>query len=105
VNVEDVKRVGIVGAGTIGSTIAAGVALKYDTVVNGVTLEGAQERISRCFPALVRKGKITEEEKQACLSRFTRRTEKKAYSLSSISSASTISTIAPIASIVERSSR
>ncbi len=77
-NVEEVKRVGIVGAGTMGSTIAAAVAVKYDTVVYKRSLEGTLERISRCFPALVRRGKITEDEKEACLSRISISTEMEA---------------------------
>jgi 3-hydroxybutyryl-CoA dehydrogenase len=76
--VEDVRSVGVVGCGTMGSTIVAAVALKYNTVVCGRTLKGALERVSHCFPTLVRKGKITEDEKQVCLSRISMSTELEA---------------------------
>lgn len=74
--VENVKRVGVLGCGVMGSTIAALMAQKYETVIKikesraRTTPEIAIQRVSRCFPALVRKGKITEQEVQTSLSRI-----------------------------------
>lgn len=71
--VEDVKKVGIVGCGTMGPTIAATVSLKYDVVVkevNQALADKGRERIAACFPILVKRGKLTEEQKDAVLSRL-----------------------------------
>lgn len=77
---QDVKKVGIIGCGTMGSTIAAAVAIKYPVVVKEVNQELAEkglERVKACFPALVRRNVITEVEKEIALSRITMTTELK----------------------------
>ncbi len=79
--VEDVKKVGILGCGVMGSGIAAIMAPKYETVIRlkesgaRTTREIALSRISRCLSTLVRKGKITEQEAQASLSQITLTTQ------------------------------
>lgn len=70
--IEDVKQVGIVGCGTMGPTIATAVCLKYAVVVREVSPALAEEaltKIARNLPGLVKRGKITEEEKNAALAR------------------------------------
>lgn len=75
--IEDVKKVGILGAGKMGRTIAPMVSLKFSTVLKvreisaKVTPEEALKRVSACYPALVRRGKITEQQKEEALSRIT----------------------------------
>lgn len=75
--IEDVKKVGILGAGKMGHTIATAVSLKYPAILKvretgaKVTPEEALRRISACYPALVRRGKITEQQKEESLSRVT----------------------------------
>lgn len=79
--VEDVKKVGIVGCGTMGPTIVAAVSLKYDVVVkevNQALADKAKERIAGCFPILVKRGKVTEEQKNQILSRLQVTTELEA---------------------------
>ena len=71
---EDVKRVGIVGCGTMGPTIAAIVAPKYSVVVKEVNKELADKgfkSISQCFPTLVRRNVITEVQKEVALSQIS----------------------------------
>lgn len=75
--IEDVKKVGVLGAGKMGHTIAAMASLKYPTVLKvresgaKITAEEARKRISGCYPALVRRGKITEQQKEESISRVT----------------------------------
>lgn len=75
--IEDIKKAGILGAGKMGHTIAAMTSLKFPTIVKvretgaKVTPEEARKRLSACYPALVRRGKITEQQKEEALSRIT----------------------------------
>ena len=76
--VEDVKKVGIIGCGVMGPTIAATVALKYPTVAKEVNKELADrgfQSISQCLPALVRRNVITEVQKEVALSQVAMTTE------------------------------
>lgn len=74
---EEVKKVGILGAGKVGPSIVATIALKFPTILkvretNGrVGPEEAFKRVSSCFPALVRRGKITEQKREEALSKVT----------------------------------
>ncbi|MDO8637468.1 MAG: 3-hydroxyacyl-CoA dehydrogenase family protein, partial [Dehalococcoidia bacterium] len=75
--IEDVKKVGVLGAGKMGHTIATTVSLKFATVLKvretgaKITPQEALKRVSTCYPALVRRGKITEQQKEEALSRIT----------------------------------
>ncbi len=76
--VKDVKKVGIIGCGVMGPTIATAVALKYPVVVKELNQELADkaiQRISQCYPALVRKNVLTEVQKEVSLSQVTATTE------------------------------
>jgi 3-hydroxybutyryl-CoA dehydrogenase len=76
--VENVKKVGIIGCGVMGPTIAAAVAVKYPVVVKEVDKKLADrgfQSISQCFPALVRRNAITEVQKEVALSQVTMTTE------------------------------
>ncbi len=77
-NTKDVKQVGIVGCGSMGPTIGAAIAAKYRVVVTEVN-EGAAEaglrRILACFPALIRKGTMTEVERELAFSRVKMTTD------------------------------
>ena len=71
--VEDVKKIGVIGCGVLGTTLAAAAAPKYEVVVkrrdiSGGLAEEALQRISRCFPSMVRRNTITEEQKEVALS-------------------------------------
>ncbi len=75
---KDIKKVGVVGCGTMGPTIAVAVSLKYETVVKEVNEELAKkgyEKIQRFYPGLVRRKKITEEEAKAASERVKMVTE------------------------------
>ncbi len=75
---EDVKKVGIVGCGVMGPTIAAAIAPKYSVLVKEVNKKLADkgfQTISQCFPALVRRNVITEVEKEVALTQITMTTE------------------------------
>ena len=76
--VEDVKKVGVIGAGTIGTTIAATMAVKYGTVVKEATkglADKGMKGIINCFPTLVRRSVITEVEKEISISRISMTTD------------------------------
>lgn len=80
--IEDVKKVGIIGCGTIGPTIAAIVSTKYNVVVKEVNKKLADKGhkgITGCFPTLVKRGIITEVQKEVALSRITMTTELKDF--------------------------
>ncbi len=73
---EDVKKVGVIGCGAIGTTISAALALKYDVVVKRRDISkgldaDASKRIAQCFPALVRKNIITEVQQETAMSRVS----------------------------------
>ncbi len=77
---EDVKKVGIVGCGAMGPTIAATIAVKYPVVVKEVNKQLADrglKSISACFPALVKRSAITEVQQEVALSQVTMTTELK----------------------------
>lgn len=66
-NVSDVKRIGIVGSGVVGTTLAAATAPKYETVIKRRDIskglaEEAKNRIVHCFPSMVKREKLKEEE-------------------------------------------
>lgn len=70
--VEEVKKVGVVGCGTMGPTIAVATALKYPTVVREISDKLARagyQRIAGFFSKFAQKGKISEEESESCLKR------------------------------------
>lgn len=76
----NVKKVGIIGCGVMGSTIAAAVALKYPVMAKELNKELADKgfrNISQCFPALVRRNVITEVQKEVALSQVIMTTEFK----------------------------
>lgn len=74
--VEDVKKVGIIGCGILGTTLAATAATKYEVVIKrrdiskGLDKE-ALNRISQCFPSMVKRNIITEEQKEVSLSHLS----------------------------------
>jgi 3-hydroxybutyryl-CoA dehydrogenase len=74
--VEDVKKIGIIGCGILGTTLAAAAAPDYEILVkrrdisNGLDDE-AIKRISKCFPSMVRKNLITETQKDTSVSHIT----------------------------------
>jgi 3-hydroxybutyryl-CoA dehydrogenase len=75
---KDVKKVGVIGCGAIGPTIAAAVAVKYPVVVKEVSEElGAlgYKNILGCFPGLTKKGIITEVEQEIATTRITMTTK------------------------------
>ena len=75
-NVEDVRKIGIIGCGILGTSLAAAVSTKYKVVIkrrsikNGLAKEGL-ERISRCFPSMVRRGIISEAQMQIAASHIS----------------------------------
>lgn len=80
--VKDVKKVGVIGCGAIGPTIAAAVAVKYPVVVKEVSdalCEAGRKSILGCLPALTKKGVITEVEQEIAASRITMTTSMKDF--------------------------
>jgi len=78
--IEEVKRIGIVGCGTMGATIVAAVAMKYPVVVKEINKELADKgfkSVSQCFPALVRRNVITEVQKEVAISQIRMTTDIK----------------------------
>ena len=76
--VSDVKKVGIIGCGVIGPTIAAAIAPKYPVIVKEVNKKLADkgfQNISSCFPQLVRRNMLTEVQQEVALSQVTMTTE------------------------------
>lgn len=75
---NDVKKVGILGCGAIGPTIAAAVAIKYPVVVKEVNkrlCDSGYKNILGCFPGLIRKGILTEVEQEIASTRITMTTK------------------------------
>ena len=75
---KDVKKVGVNGAGTMGATIVATMCAKYEVVVkeaNEKLCEKALATVKGMVPALVRRGVLSEVEKEVALSRITMTTE------------------------------
>jgi len=71
---EDVKKIGVVGAGTMGNGIAQVCAMAgYQVVMRDVTLELTEKglnTIRKSLDRMVKKGAISAEEKEATLSRI-----------------------------------
>jgi len=71
---EDIKKIGVVGAGTMGNGIAQVCAMAgYQVVMRDVTMEFAQRglnTITKSLERLAKKGAISEEDKGAVLSRI-----------------------------------
>ena len=79
---KDVKKVGIIGCGAIGPTIAAAIAPKYAVVVKEASdelVERGHKSILGCLPALTRKGIITEVEQEIAVSRIAMTTKMKDF--------------------------
>ena len=79
---KDVKKLGVIGCGAIGPTIAAAVAIKYPVIVKEVSdelCEVGRKNTLACFPALTRKGVITEVEQEIAMSRITMTTNMKDF--------------------------
>lgn len=74
-HINDIKTVGVVGCGTMGSGIVQVIAdAGYNVVVREVTQEACESgrgRIDRFLTAAVNKGKKTAQEKDALLGRLT----------------------------------
>jgi 3-hydroxybutyryl-CoA dehydrogenase len=70
--INDVKKIGVIGCGALGTTLAACAAPKYKVVVkrreisNGLDKDALQ-RIDRCFPSMIKRNTLKEEEKSAAL--------------------------------------
>lgn len=78
--VQDVKKFGVIGCGSIGTTIAAAVATKYPVVVKELNEELAAiglKKVKGCFPALVKRNAITEVQQEIAISRVSMTTELK----------------------------
>src|SRR5680860_939274 len=73
--VEPIRKVGVVGAGQMGSGIAHVVALGgYDVAINDLAKErfdSAFEKIDKNLTRQVSSGKISEEEREKALARIT----------------------------------
>lgn len=72
-DVKDVKKIGIIGCGTMGSTIIAAVAPKYQVVVKEVDKELAEKGLQKtlqCLPDLVKRNVITQVEKEVAISQI-----------------------------------
>lgn len=70
----DVKRVGIVGSGTMGSGVAeVAVTYGFETILRSRSqsgADGALADVQRSLDRRVKKGKLTEDERDATLERF-----------------------------------
>ncbi len=73
-NTEDIRKIGIIGSGTMGRGIAICSALAgFETVVNDISAEAltnSGSAIEKILSVSAEKKKITEEEKDAALSRI-----------------------------------
>ncbi|MDY7036681.1 MAG: 3-hydroxyacyl-CoA dehydrogenase family protein [Thermodesulfobacteriota bacterium] len=70
--VEDVKKVGVIGCGVMGSTLLAAISPKYEMVAVEATDELAGmviKKVSGCFYPFVKKGKMTEEQRDATVAK------------------------------------
>lgn len=72
---EDIKSIGIVGAGTMGSGIAQMSAMAgYKTTIFDIqeaALEKAKAAVTKNLDKGIEKGKVSAEQKEACLSNIT----------------------------------
>lgn len=71
----EIKKIGVVGAGTMGTGIAQVVAtMGYQVIVRDIKMEyvnASLERMNKYFTKSIEKGKMTSEEKEAILARIT----------------------------------
>jgi 3-hydroxybutyryl-CoA dehydrogenase len=78
-----IKKVGVVGAGQMGAGIAQVAAMNgFSVILNDVSeayLKGGIERIEKSLSSFLKKGRITEEEKEAALGRIQTTLEIKAF--------------------------
>ncbi len=80
--VENVKKVGVVGCGTMGPSIAATMLTKYPIVVREVNDKLAKEgleKIKACIPSLVRRNILTQVQAEMCYDRITMTTGYAAF--------------------------
>lgn len=69
---SDVKKVGVLGCGVMGRTLAATMSTKYEVVVkeaNQALADKGLQGIAACYPALMKRNVINEEQKNAALAR------------------------------------
>ena len=78
-----IKNIGVVGAGQMGAGIAQVAAMNgFSVILNDVSeayLKGGIERIEKSLSSFLKKGRITEEEKEAALGRIQTKLEIKAF--------------------------
>ena len=78
-NLDDIKRVSVIGAGTMGNGITQVFAAKgYDVTVVDIEqsfLDRALKMITKSLDRMVKKEKITEDDKQAALARISTSTD------------------------------
>lgn len=70
--VEDIQKVGLMGCGTMGSTLVAALSPKFEMIAVEATEELAGrviKNVSACFNPFVKKGKMTEEQRDGTLSK------------------------------------
>jgi 3-hydroxybutyryl-CoA dehydrogenase len=78
-----IKKIGVVGAGQMGAGIAQVAAMNgFSVMLNDVSeaqLKGGIERIEKSLSTFLKKGRITEEEKEAAIVRIQSKLEIKAF--------------------------
>jgi 3-hydroxybutyryl-CoA dehydrogenase len=78
-----IKKIGVVGAGQMGAGIAQVAAMNgFSVMLNDVSeaqLKGGIERIEKSLSSFLKKGRITEEEKEAAIVRIQSKLEIKAF--------------------------
>jgi 3-hydroxybutyryl-CoA dehydrogenase len=78
-----IKKIGVVGAGQMGAGIAQAAAMnEFSVILNDVKdafLHKAMEHIEKSLSSFLKKGRITEEEKEAALGRIQTTLEIKAF--------------------------
>jgi 3-hydroxybutyryl-CoA dehydrogenase len=78
-----IKKIGVVGAGQMGAGIAQVAAMNgFSVMLNDVSeaqLKGGIERIKKSLSSFLKKGRITEEEKEAAIARIQSKLEIKAF--------------------------
>jgi len=78
-----IEKVGVIGAGQMGAGIAQVAAMNGLSVIlndmEDAFLDRAMERIQKSLSSLLKKERITEEEKQGALARIERTLEAKAF--------------------------
>src|SRR3972149_617366 len=70
--VADVKKIGVIGLGSLGTTLAAAAAPKYKVVVKRRDIskgldKDALQKIERCFPSMIKRNTLKEEQKEAAI--------------------------------------